>query len=65
MDNTTQARCENCRYWQREESAWGYCKRYAPRWNSGAGTGQVDALFPTVPERNWCGEFAPKGQNDE
>lgn len=58
-------KCINCIY-AGVERIKGYdalvCKRYAPRWISGVGTGETDQNFPIVYSDEWCGEFV-EGEN--
>lgn len=35
----------------------GVCRRYAPRFTSGVGTGETNQNFPIVSTDDWCGEY--------
>ena len=52
--------CKECRHYEKEPFAYhgeGYCKRFPP---TPQHLPMVDSLavFPRVPETQWCGEFA-------
>ena len=49
----TAPRCGDCRYF---DAPSGECRRYAPR------PGEQPTVFPGVSIDDWCGEFAPKGE---
>jgi len=39
------------------------CRRNAPSWGSGTGTGGTDQLYPFVSKYSWCGEWTEKLPN--
>lgn len=63
-------RCETCRFWEREEDTAddifeeptlgqivvGECHRYPPVRQASE---KMWAMFPLLPEGNWCGEWQP------
>lgn len=50
--------CNSCSFfrWNEQEQRFE-CRRNAPRWNSGSGTGCTDTLWPEVTANLWCGEW--------
>lgn len=57
-------RCNTCNFYVPNPDEPRYeCRRYAPRWNSGVGSGCEEHLWPCVKPDYWCGEWlalAPK-----
>lgn len=57
MDNQN---CKNCLFFGKD-IVDGYevrvCRRYAPRYVSGVGTGETSQKFPIVSPDDWCGEW--------
>lgn len=57
--------CKKCVYFnvaQRTENSDApypvfQCRRYAPKWISGVGTGCEKELFALISPDDWCGEF--------
>ena len=50
--------CDCCRFFRWNERNQKFeCRRNAPRWNSGSGTGCTDTLWPEVTSDLWCGDW--------
>lgn len=54
--------CKNCKFWEqitnRPYENFGYCHVYPPfMFDSGVRTPTEKALYPTVQEDGWCGEY--------
>ena len=50
-------KCQDCRYWEKEDDRSGMegeCRRYAPR---GTGGGLATYLWNKTKETDWCGDF--------
>lgn len=54
--NMTDRRCENCIYYSRMDSGYGFCRRYPPTRNK---KNKVEYLIVEW-NRKSCGEFVPK-----
>jgi len=57
--NMTDKRCENCIYYSRIDSGYGFCRRYPPTRNNKNKKNRVE--YPVVEwNRKSCGEFVSK-----
>jgi len=60
--NMTEKRCENCQYYLRIDSGYGYCRRFPPQNKSvGIFRKRRKIEYPIVEwDRKACGEFIKK-----
>jgi hypothetical protein len=58
--------CLNCKFFRSEYAGYGDCRRYPPSVCCDPNpdtTQSILAIFPHVPEKDWCGEFVKKELN--
>lgn len=61
---TPNERCETCKFSRTRRFPKAQevisCHYNAPSWNSGAGTGLEENVFPPVQPDDWCGQYKDK-----
>lgn len=70
-----QEACETCKYYEPREDLYsdGRCRRHPPqpfvstRWDTNDAASDVVCHFefPMMSRKDWCGEWATKGESDE
>ena len=55
-------KCADCKFFQ-EVFKWGLCRRNPPVANLESDS--VNGTWPEVNDNDWCGEFAPRPEEDK